>query len=146
MITVYRVDAQQIFIEAVKVDPYGPLPIPCSTVAPPETTGSEVARWNNRGWDVITERPALLPPPILIPQSVNMAQARKALVMGGITMASVDAAITAIVDDAARELAQIDWEYEIVVRRDSALVSTLGSSLSLTDTQIDALFLSASDL
>ena len=85
-------------------------------------------------------------PVIVIPEFVSMAQARKALVMGGITMASVDAATTAIVDDAARELAQIDWEYEIVVRRDSPLVSTLGTSLSLTDTQIDALFVSAVDL
>ena len=84
--------------------------------------------------------------PAVIPQSVSMAQARKALVMGGITMASVDAAITAIVDDAARELAQIDWEYEIVVRRDSPLVSTLGSSLSITDTQIDDLFIAADSL
>ena len=57
MTIVYKVDAQQIFIGAVQIDPFGPLPIPCFTVAPPETTGSEVARWNGTGWDVLTELP-----------------------------------------------------------------------------------------
>jgi len=57
MTIVYKVDAQQIFIGAVKIDLLDALPIPCYTVAPPETTGSEVARWNGSGWDVLVERP-----------------------------------------------------------------------------------------
>ena len=57
MTIVYKVDAQKIFIGAVQINSLGPVPIPCFTVAPPETTGSEVARWNGKGWDVLTERP-----------------------------------------------------------------------------------------
>ena len=146
MITVYTVDAQWIFIGAVQIDPHGPLPIPCFTVAPPKTIGSEVLRWNGGGWDVLTERPTLLPPPILIPQTVSMAQARKALVLGGVSMASVASAIAAISDATQRELAQIDWEYSTTVKRLSPLVTSLGPSLNLTDAQIDALFIAASSL
>ena len=82
----------------------------------------------------------------LIPQSVSMAQARKALVLGGVSMASVAAAIAAISDTTQRELAQIDWEYSTTVRRVSPLVESLGPSLGLTDAQIDALFVAASSL
>jgi len=146
MITVYKVDAQRVFIEAIKIEPLGALPIPCFTVAPPETTGTEVARWNGRGWDVLTERPAILPTPTLIPESVSMAQARKALVLGGVSMASVASAIAAISDATQRELAQIDWEYSTTVRRVSPLVESLGPSLGLTEAQIDALFVAASSL
>jgi len=146
MTTVYKVDAQQIFIEAIKIDPLDALPIPCFTVAPPETTGSEVARWNGKGWDVLTERPFIAPTPTPIPDSVSMAQARKALVLGGVSMASVASAIAAVPDATQRELAQIDWEYSTTVRRVSPLVKSLGPSLGLTDAQIDALFVAASSL
>jgi len=80
------------------------------------------------------------------PQSVSMAQARKALVLGGVSMASVAAAIAAISDDTERELAQIDWEYATTVRRVSPLVESLGPALGLTDAQIDALFVAAASL
>ena len=85
--------------------------------------------------------------PLAIPQSVSMAQARKALVLGGVSMASVASAIAAISDATQRELAQIDWEYSTTVRRvSSPLVQSLGPALGLTDAQIDALFVAASSL
>ena len=54
-----------------------------------------------------------------VPQAVSMAQARKALLHGGL-LDAVDSAIGAIADEAARQRAAIDWEYATEVRRDSA--------------------------
>ena len=85
-------------------------------------------------------------PVVVIPESVSMAQARKALRMSGITSANVVSAINAIPDVMARDLALIDWEFEGRVRRLSPLVQSLGPALGLTDAQIDALFVAASSL
>ena len=86
------------------------------------------------------------PPPAAIPKSVSMDQARKAMVLGGVSMASVATAISGIEDATQRELAQIDWECSTTVRRTSPLITSLGPSLNLTDAQIDALFIAASSL
>lgn len=82
----------------------------------------------------------------IIPQSVTMVQARKALVQGGTSIASVDAAIAAIVDPSERQMAQIDWEYSTTVRRDSPLVASLAPALQLSETQVDDLFILAQTL
>jgi len=84
--------------------------------------------------------------PADVPHSVSMSQARKAMVLGGVSMASVATAISGIEDATQRELAQIDWEYSTTVRRTSPLITSLGPSLNLTDAQIDALFIAASSL
>ena len=83
---------------------------------------------------------------VVVPSVIDMAQARKALVLGGVSMASVDSAIAAISDDTERELTQIDWEYSTSVRRVSPLVESLGPVLELTDANIDELFIAASAL
>lgn len=88
---------------------------------------------------------ANLPAPT-IPQAASMAQARKALILSGISIASVDAQISAIEDETERELAQTDWEYSDVVRRDSPLVVSLGAILGLGSSEIDALFTLAATL
>ena len=63
MITVYKVDAQGVFVAATEIDPMGPLPVPLTMTAPPATTGTEVAQWNGNEWDVLEERPAFTAPP-----------------------------------------------------------------------------------
>lgn len=79
------------------------------------------------------------PPPIIeVPQSVSMRQARLALLSADL-LASVNSAIAA-----GSEAAQIEWEFASEVMRSSPLVSGLASALNLTETQIDGLFVSAS--
>lgn len=80
-----------------------------------------------------------------VPRAVSMAQARKALLHGGL-LDAVDSAIGAIADEAARQRAAIDWEYATEVRRDSALVASLAPALGLAEPQIDALFAAAAAL
>lgn len=84
-------------------------------------------------------------PPSPVPQSVEMAQARLALLQAGL-LSQVDAAIDAIPEAAQREAARVEWEYRTIVRRDSQLVVSLGAALGLTGEQIDELFRQAAGL
>lgn len=76
-----------------------------------------------------------------VPQSVKLAQARKALIRSGL-FSTVD---TAIRSPGNEELLQ-DWEYGDVIRRDSMTVAALAAQLGITDTQLDDLFRLAATL
>ena len=52
-------DKQRIYVTTVAVDPYGPIPLMSVAVAPPETTGSEVAQWRGCAWVVLQKYPPL---------------------------------------------------------------------------------------
>ena len=81
--------------------------------------------------------------PIQVPDVVTMAQARKAIILSGVGIAAVEAAIASIDDDTQRELALTDWEYSTVVRRDSGLVQSLAPLLGA---DLDAMFTLAATL
>ena len=98
------------------------------------------------GWVEAVGEYATIPTPVIVPQSVSMAQARKALLSVGITAAMVDTAIAGIADNDQRGMAEIDWEFATTVSRSSALVAMLGAELGLTDSEIDTLFIEASKL
>ena len=79
-----------------------------------------------------------------VPQQVTMRQARLALLQAGLyaTVNSTIANLTGDVGDAAR----IEWEYSQTVQRRYPLIETLSSVLSLSDEQLDALFIQAVQL
>lgn len=81
-----------------------------------------------------TPTPAPAPQP---PVSVSMRQARLALLEAGL-LDDINAAITQLGQAAA-----IEWEYATEVRRDSPLIALVASNNSLTEQQIDNLFISA---
>ncbi|MDQ1817301.1 hypothetical protein RBA41_28745 [Massilia sp. CCM 9210] len=58
MITLHIRDEYGIFLGSVTVDEMGPLPERSVAQAPPILTGTQVARWNGDGWDVMAARPA----------------------------------------------------------------------------------------
>lgn len=58
----YTYDAQGIYCSAVDVDPLGAIPPMSAPIAPPETTGSEVAAWSGSAWVVLPERPPVHEP------------------------------------------------------------------------------------
>lgn len=78
-----------------------------------------------------------IPEPVPVTVTVTMAQARKALILSGVSMMDVEAALASIPDDTARALAQVDWEYLTTVRNTSPLVQSIGAQLDL---DIDSLF------
>ena len=107
-------------------------------VAPGESVGREME---------ISDEEALVrgfysPHPLpVLPTQVTMAQARTALRRAGMLVAVGEAVLASGDEDA-----QIAWEYSTVVSRDSNLVRTLSAGLGLTDEQLDALFLAASQI
>jgi len=88
---------------------------------------------------------SIKPIPPDIPQSVSMAQARKALAHRDL-LDLVPECIAGIHDPIQRKDAEIDWEFETTVNRDSHLVYGLAGGLGLTDEKLDELFLYASKL
>ena len=98
------------------------------------TTGGIGWTWDG---ETFTAPPA---PPTPIPQSVTMRQARLALLGAGL----LDTVETAIAG--AGPAAKIEWDYATEVQRSAGLVPAMATALSLTDAQIDALFVTASTL
>ena len=84
------------------------------------------------------------PAPPYVPPVVSMRQARLALLGAGL-YADVNAAIDSL-PSPQKEAARIEWEYATEVQRASGLVPTLGAALSLTEAQLDSLFVTASTL
>lgn len=100
------------------------------------------------GQGTITDWTGQLPEPVIVvdvPQSVDMAQARLALLGAGIYASAVDALIAAM-PSPQREAAQIEWEFRSTVRRGSDLVLAMAAALQLTDRQVDDLFTLAATL
>lgn len=79
-----------------------------------------------------------------VPRSVTMRQARLALLSTGL-LTQVDDAVQTM-KDAAGDAARIEWEYAGTVDRQWPLVVALGTSLGITDEQLDGLFRLAATL
>lgn len=137
---IYTIDSNCIFSGIFDVqDIYAPVPVGVD-VAPPELTGTEVAKWNNGEWCILTEYPAASAFAMQVPQQVSMRQARLALLDVGL-LDDVEAIITA-----AGRAAQIEWEYAATVDRNHPVIAIVQQQQGMTDSQIDALFTSAAAL
>lgn len=75
------------------------------------------------------------------PKVVSMRQARLALLN-----ANLLDSITNAINNGTDEAMKIEWEYAVELRRDWNSLILLSKSLGLTDANLDALFLSASQL
>lgn len=94
-------------------------------------------------WDGETLAPPPAPP-VPIPSSVTMRQARLALLAAG-NLAGVDAAIEAL-PEPSRTQAQIEWEYSQEVQRSNPLLTLIAPALGLDDEGLDTLFAQAATL
>jgi hypothetical protein len=81
------------------------------------------------------------PDPVVVPQTVSMAQARLALI-GANLFSAIDAGLKAL-PEPQRTTALTAWEYAPTVSRNGALVTTLAGQFGLTEAQLDALFTAA---
>lgn len=79
-----------------------------------------------------------------LPSSVSMRQARLALLAAGL-LDAVESTIAAMTGEAG-QAARIEWEYATTVERNSEWVANLASALGITNEQLDALFMNASEL
>ncbi|GGG48187.1 hypothetical protein [Chelatococcus composti] len=86
------------------------------------------------------------PPPPDPLRPLTSRQLRLGLVLNGISLSSVEAAIDAIEDPTDREVARIEWEYATTFERSHPLVNQIGVALGLTPEQIDDMWAEAAAL
>ena len=85
------------------------------------------------------------PPMIPTIPDVTPRQMRQALVLSGVNLSSIDAAI-ATLPQPAQSLTQIEWDYSLAFERNNPLVAQIGVMLGWTSAQLDALWLFAGTL
>lgn len=107
--------------------------LPFTVVGQGEIVESDTIQW-----------PAPPTPPVPVPQSVTMRQARLALHAAGL-LSGVDAAIAAM-PEPAKTAALIEWEYASAVERNAGLVPAMAAALGMSDADIDDLFITAATL
>lgn len=107
--------------------------LPFTVVGQGEIVEADTIQW--------PEPPA---PPVPVPQSVTMRQARLALHAAGL-LAGVDAAIASM-QEPAKTAAAIEWEYASAVERNAGLVPAMAAALGMSDADIDDLFVTAATL
>lgn len=107
--------------------------LPFTVVGTGEIVEADTIQW--------PEPPA---PPVVVPQSVTMRQARLALHAAGL-LASVDAAIASM-QEPAKTAAAIEWEYASAVERNAGLVPAMAAALGMSEAAIDDLFITAATL
>lgn len=78
------------------------------------------------------------------PQTVTAWQIRRWLISQGISLAQVDAAISAIPDAAQREAAKVDWEYAPYVERSHPMLKPMAAALGVAD--VDSAFTAAEQI
>lgn len=118
-------------------DPYG--------IAP------QIRKWLNENPEAPVH--VYVPPPAPTPEelrarmpSLSARQFRLGLVAGGFTLSQVAANIEAMPEGVDKETAEIEWEYATSFERTHPLISSIGSSLGLTEEQIDTMWNGAVNL
>lgn len=111
-----------------------------------ESNGADLARDEPEGFNLEPGKWRLVDSawqahsPAIVPLSVSPLQASRALLAAGL-LDEVEAAVAA----ADRET-QLAWEKATAVERYSPFVATLAAALSLSDAQVDQLFIDAAAL
>jgi len=75
-----------------------------------------------------------------VPGSVSARQIRLWLVQHGVPLASIDAAIEAIPDQATRDIVRVEWEWAPYVERSHPWLVPLASALGLDEAAVDQAF------
>lgn len=83
---------------------------------------------------------------LIVPNAVSQMRLRKALILAGISISSINDAIAAIADDTQRELIYTMWEYAVVFERSDATLNQMATALGISQNQLDQLFVNAQNL
>lgn len=97
----------------------------------PDDTSDEV--WA-RELAIYARPPAAQPIPDVTPRQI-----RQALVLSGVSLASIDAAIDTL-PEPTKSLVRIEWEYSVAFIRTNPLVAQVGAIIGWTSDQLDALW------
>ncbi len=88
---------------------------------------------------------AVDPEEVVATPNVTPRQIRQALVLSGVSMESIDAAIASL-PEPMHSMAKIEWEYSTAFIRTNKFVSQIGYLLGWTSHQLDELWKLASTL
>lgn len=80
-----------------------------------------------------------------VPIEITARQLRLALIMAGINLTMIDNAINSL-PEPSKSIAQISWGYAATFQRDHELLVALSSQLSITEEQLDDIFITAKNL
>jgi hypothetical protein len=75
-----------------------------------------------------------------VPVNVSARQIRMWLVLHGISLATVDAAIDSIPDQMQRDLVKVEWDWAPYVERAHPMLIPLAAALGLSEEQVDQAF------
>ena len=81
-----------------------------------------------------------------VPESVSARQIRLWLVTHGIPLATVDATIDSIADQATRDTVRVEWDYAPYVERSHRFLVPLAAALGLDEAAVDQAFREAATL
>jgi hypothetical protein len=81
------------------------------------------------------------PPNICTPR-----QFRLALIREGINISNIEAMLNQIEDDMERQIALIEWEYALEIKREHPLIDSFASIMGITQEQLDNIFIVANTI
>ncbi|MFB9055049.1 hypothetical protein ACFFVB_18355 [Formosa undariae] len=82
----------------------------------------------------------------LIPSSVKKLHFRLACIQSGVSLASIEAVIASIPDEALRETTLTKWHYAEFYEREDAQLNALATALGITETELDNIFILANEI
>lgn len=85
------------------------------------------------------------PSPTIIIADVTPRQIRQALILSGVSLATIEAALNSL-SEPTKSLAIAEWEYSNIFQRNRPLVASVGQMLGWTNQQLDDLWLFAATL
>lgn len=103
----------------------------------PDGTSEEV--WQKK-LALYAAAPAVSPPPNVTPRQI-----RQALIISGVSIASIEAAIASL-PEPHKSFAQIEWEYSTAFIRTNPLVAQIGAIVGFNEEQLDNLWKLAGSL
>jgi len=74
------------------------------------------------------------------PEVWTPRQLRIALIKSGISLTNIESQIDAIEDSAQKEIARVEWEYALEIKKEHPLVSMMATNLNLTEQQVNDIF------
>lgn len=74
------------------------------------------------------------------PSSCTPRQFRLALINSNISIQTIESMLNSIQDPIEREIALVEWEYSLEIKRDHPLISSFASQLDITQYELDEIF------
>lgn len=76
-----------------------------------------------------------------VPETINQMRLRKQLILSGISIPSIYAAIEQIEDQTQRDLVYTMWEYAVVFERSNTELNAIAEMLNISQEQLDEIFI-----